>query len=441
MSRTEIKTSLLVNSYLQIDYLKSITMNHPFWNPSGKILATFSGFIFFSFATYAQPGAVISGQDTSRRVINTAVPFLGFAPDARGAAMGDIGVAMSPDANSVHWNNGKLAFIEQDMGFAISFTPWLANIVNDMSLSYLSGYRKIDRVQTVAVSMRYFDLGEIQLTNASGQPLNTFNPREYAFDATYSRKLSEELGLGVTGRYIHSNLSGSFSATPDAKAGNSVAVDIGTFYTKDLVVSGRNSQLSAGAHISNIGQKLTYSNADNEDFIPINLRLGAAFKTDMDAFNTITFALEFNKLMVPTPPIYATNENGAFIQDPNDPDKYLIAPGGGKDPFRPLLSGMFGSFTDAPGGFTEEIQEIIASAGIEYWYKDVFAARAGYHYETPQKGDRKYFTMGIGFRYQVFGIDFAYLVPQVQNHPLAETLRFSLLFNFDQPVTPQAPDS
>lgn len=353
--------------------------------------------------------------------------------------MGDIGVAMSPDANSVHWNNGKLAFIEQDLGFSISYTPWLARIVNDMSLSYLSGYKKIDRVQSVAASMRYFDLGEIQLTDATGNPLNTFNPREYAFDATYSRKLSEEFGLGVTGRFIHSNLSGSFSAVNDAKAGNSIAVDVGTYYTKDLVVSGRNSRISAGAHISNIGQKLTYSNADNEDFIPINLRIGGAFTTDMDAFNHITFGLEFNKLMVPSQPVYLVDDNGNFVPDPNDPDKYAIARG--KDPFRPLLSGMFGSFTDAPDGFREELQEIIASVGIEYWYKDVFAARAGYHYETPQKGDRKYFTMGIGFRYQVFGIDFAYLVPQVQNHPLAETLRFSLLFNFDKPAVPVSPES
>ncbi len=438
MSRTETRILLLGNSFLRIDYLKTITMNYPFGNSSGKIIAAAFGFIFLNFAAYAQPGAVISGQDTSRRVINTAVPFLGFAPDARGAAMGDVGVALSPDANSVHWNNGKLAFIEQDMGFAISFTPWLARIVNDMSLSYLSGYKKIDRVQTVGVTMRYFDLGEIQLTDATGQPLNTFNPREYAFDATYSRKLSEELGLGITGRYIHSNLSGSFSSTADAKAGNSVAVDVGAFYTKDLVVSGRNSLLSAGAHFSNIGQKLTYSNADNEDFIPINFRLGAAFKTDMDAFNTITFVLEFNKLMVPSAPIYRTNENGEFVQDPDDPTKFDIARG--KDPFRPLLSGMFGSFTDAPDGFREEMQEIISSVGVEYWYKDVFAARAGYHYETPQKGDRKYFTMGIGFRYQVFGIDFAYLVPQVQNHPLAETLRFSLLFNFDKPTATTSPE-
>ncbi len=354
--------------------------------------------------------------------------------------MGDVGVATSTDANSVHWNNGKLAFIEQDMGFAISYTPWLAKIVNDMSLSYLSGYKKIDRVQAVALSMRYFDLGEIQLTDNTGAPLNTFNPREFAVDATYSRKLSEELGLGVTGRFIHSNLSGSFSSSPDAKAGTSVAVDVGSYYTKDLVLSGRNSNISAGAHISNIGQKLTYSSVDNEDFIPINLRLGAAFKTDLDAFNTITVALDFNKLMVPSPPIYETDGDGNFIADPNDPSKYKIK--SGKDPYRPLLSGMFGSFGDAPDGFPEELNEIISSIGVEYWYKDVFAARAGYHYETPQKGDRKYFTMGIGFRYQVFGIDFAYLVPQVQNHPLAETLRFSLLFNFDKATpTSTTPDS
>lgn len=411
-------------------------MNNPSGYLIGKIAATF-GLFFLSLLSYAQPGAVISGQDTSRRVISTAVPFLGFAPDARGAAMGDVGVATSADANSVHWNNGKLAFIEQDLGFSISYTPWLAKIVNDMSLSYLSGYKKIDRIQTVGVGLRYFDLGEIQLTDITGSPLNTFNPREYAFDATYSRKLSEELGLGVTGRFIHSNLSGSFNSGTDARPGTSVAVDVGAYYTKDLLLSGRNSNISAGAHISNIGQKLTYSNEDNEDFIPINLRMGGVLKTDLDAFNTITVVLEFNKLMVPSPPVYEIDDQGNFVPDPDEPGKFLI--NRGEDPYRPLLSGMFGSFNDAPDGFIEEVREIVSSIGVEYWYKDVFAARAGYHYETPQKGDRKYFTMGIGFRYQVFGIDFAYLVPQVQNHPLGETLRFSLLFNFDRPTTDTSP--
>jgi len=366
----------------------------------------------------AQTSGVLYGQDTARRVITTAVPFINFAPDSRASGMGDVGVATSADANSAHWNNGKLAFIDKDFGFSASYTPWLGKIVDDMSISYLSGFYKIDRVQTIGTSLRYFDLGEIQLTNTQGISLGLENPRELAFDMTYSRKLSEYIGVGVTGRYIWSNLSGSYSGTDGAQSGKSVAVDLGFYFNKKYMVSGKDTEVSFGAHISNIGQKITYSNESNADFIPTNLRLGSAFKTSLDPYNTITFALDFNKLLVPTPPLVGSN--GEIIR--------------GRDPNRNLLSGIFGSFSDAPDGFSEELKEVTIAAGAEYWYRDVFAARAGYFHETANKGGRKYITVGLGFRYQKFGVDFSYLIPPEQNHPLAETIRFSILFNFDRGI-------
>jgi len=365
--------------------------------------------------TFAQRVNQLSGQ-TGQNPITTAVPFVSFAPDARGAALGDAGVATSPDINSTHWNNAKFAFIDNDYGFSVNYTPWLGKIVNDMFVSYLSGYKRIDRLQTVAMSLRYFDLGDINLTDNNGNPLGNFNPREWAIDATYSRKLSNNLSLGLTTRLIRSNLSGQFSTSADAKAGTSVAVDLGVYYTRDFIMSGKNSTLSFGGHISNFGSKITYSSQSNENFIPTNLRLGTSLKTNIDPYNSFTFVLDFNKLMVPTP-------------DPNDTTGNTQS----------LLGGVFGSFGDAPDGFSEEMKEINVSTGIEYWYKDLASFRAGYFHEHKDKGNRKFITIGLGFRYQVFGVDFAYLIPTEQNHPLSETLRFSLLFNFlgqEDPPTP-----
>ena len=365
----------------------------------------------------------IVGQTNDFRVITTAVPFLSITPDARGGAMGDAGVATSADANSVHWNPAKLVFIEHNIGFSLSYSPWLSKIINDMSLSYLSGYYKISQEQAVAVSLRYFDLGEIFFTDDNNIQQGRFNPKELAIDATYSRKLTDQLALGVTARYIHSNLTGNFSSsTIEARPGNSAAVDISIYYIKEF----QNSNLSFGGNISNIGAKLSYSNEANKDFIPINLRLGTAYTTYLDPYNSLTFAFDFNKLMVPTPPVYAENPDGTPVYD-NDGNRVIER---GKDPNRALLSGMFGSFTDAPDGFSEEMQEIMLAFGSEYWYNKTFAARIGYFYEHSNKGNRRYLTLGLGFRYNVFGVDFAYLVPAEQEHPLAETIRFSLLFNF-----------
>lgn len=366
-----------------------------------------------------------TGQDDDARVITTAVPFLSITPDSRSGAMGDAGVAISPDANSVFWNPAKLVFIDNKMGFALSYSPWLAKIINDMSLSYLSGYYKLTREQAIAVSLRYFDLGEIFFTDDNNNPQGNFNPKEFAIDATYARMLSENFSLGITLRYVNSNLTGHFqTSSVEAKPANTVSADVSAFYQTDTKIG----NLAFGGNISNIGAKVTYSNQENKDFIPINLRLGTALTTEIDPYNKITFALDFNKLLVPTPPIYLMDENGVIQEDANG--NPIIERG--KDPNRNLLSGMFGSFSDAPDGFSEEMQEIMISFGTEYWYNNLFAARLGYFYEHANKGNRQYFTMGVGFRYNVFGFDFAYLVPPQQENPLAETLRFTLHFNFEE---------
>lgn len=375
----------------------------------------------------AQNTNIIAGQDSSRRAITPAVPFLMIAPDARGGAMGDVGAALSPTANANHYNIGKLAFIEKDYGVNLSYTPWLGKIFNDMFIAYLAGYYKIDDLQAVSGSLRYFDLGSIQFTDRDGnESAPPFNPQELAFDLGYSRKLSENLGLGVAARYIHSDLAGEGSINNlDARPGQSLAADIGLYFNNpDMRIGGTDSELAFAAVISNIGNKITYLDEDRESFIPTNLRLGTAYTAHMDPYNSITVAVDLNKLMVPTPPVTILNDEG---------ETEIVR---GQNPNRSLLNGMFTSFGDAPDGFTEELKEVTVGAGVEYWYNDLFAARAGYFFEHAQKGGRKFFTLGVGLKYQLLVFDFAYLVPQEQQHPLAETLRFTLGINFTKP--PQA---
>lgn len=360
--------------------------------------------------TIGSSGTSLIGQDSTNRVITTAVPFLSITPDARAAAMGDAGVATSADANSVHWNAAKLAFIDKGYGVSLSYTPWLGKIINDMKILYLSGFYKLKRERAVAFSMKYFDLGEVQF-NQGPDPadlLGRYNPREFTFDATYSFLLTEHMSIGGTLRYIHSNLTGYLSTNSfDASPGNSLAVDIGYYYTKPM--AWKNSNLTFGATITNLGGKISYSDANNTDFLPTNLRFGSAIKMELDPANTLTFALDFNKLMVPSPA-------------PNSKSKAM-------------LSGVLGSFTDAQGGFSEEIREISTSLGAEYWYNNTFAGRLGYFFEAGDKGNRKYFTAGVGFRYERFGLDVAYLVPtNGRENALAETLRFTLMMMFEKKV-------
>lgn len=354
---------------------------------------------------FSQLQGNLIGQDSSNKTITTAVPFLTITPDSRSAALGDAGVATSPDANAAYWNAGKLAFIEKGYGGSMSYTPWLGKIINDMSIFYLSGFYKIKREQTVAMSMKYFNMGEINFRDANNNDLGRFNPREYAIDVTYSRLLTEHFGIGGALRYIHSNLTGAFSnGSTDAKPGTSVAVDMGVYYTKPMETT--NSTLSLGGAITNLGAKVSYSDANNKDFIPTNLRLGGSYKTELDPLNSLTFILDFNKLMVPSP--YPGSKS------------------------KPMLQGVFGSFTDAKGGAKEEFHEIMTSMGMEYWYNQTFAGRIGYFYEAKDKGDRKYLTAGVGLRYQDFAFDMAYMVPtNSRNNALAETIRFTLMFTFD----------
>lgn len=355
--------------------------------------------LFVSIASAQQPGVVI-GVDTTFRVITTAVPFLTISPDARSAALGDAGVATSPDANAAFWNPAKLVFVDKAYGGSISYTPWLGKIINDMWISYLTGFYKITREQAVSMSMKYFDLGEISFRGPGNEPLGDFNPREMALDFTYSRMLTEEFSVGLTGRYIYSNLTGAFSSGTDTRPINSAAVDLGVYYNK-LMKGTKNSTLSLGALISNIGPKVSYTDDANKNFIPTNLKIGGVYTTELDPFNSLSFALDLNKLLVPT-----------------------------IDKGQSVLGGMFGSFSDAPGGFSEEIKEIILNMGVEYWYNKTFAGRMGYFLESEDKGNRQYLTLGVGFRNQKsFGIDVAYLVPtNGKENPLAETVRFSLLF-------------
>lgn len=353
-------------------------------------------------------GTVLNGMDSTNKVITTAVPFLGITPDSRAAGMGDAGVATSPDANSGYWNSAKLVFIDKGSGGSLSYTPWLGKIINDMKILYLSGFYKINRKQAVAASMKYFDLGEVQF-NQGPDPadlLGRYNPREFAFDVTYSTLLTEHVSIGGSLRYIHSNLTGYLSTNSfDARPGNSVAVDVGFYYTKPIVW--RNSNLAFGATITNLGGKISYSDVNNKDFLPTNLRIGTAYKMDLDVLNSLSFALDFNKLMVPSPNLNSKS--------------------------KPMLSGVLGSFSDAKGGFSEEMAEITTSLGMEYWYNNTIAGRLGYFYEAKDKGNRKYLTAGVGFRLDKFGLDVAYLVPtNKRENALAETLRFTIMMLFNK---------
>ncbi len=361
--------------------------------------------------------------------ITTAVPFLLIAPDARSGAMGDAGVATSPDANSIHWNPAKLAFAEKNIGFSVSYTPWLRALVPDIYLGYLSGYKKLKGDQTLAFSLLYFSLGDITFTDNNGNVTGQFNPKELSIDVAYARKLGDDFSGGLALRYINSNLTGGayLPSGSYSHAGNSVAADISVYYLKDVEISNKKTVFTSGLNISNIGSKISYTESGNKDFIPTNFRLGAALKTDLDEYNTLSFTADVNKLLVPTPPVYLKDVSGKDSVDAND-NKIVLY---GKDPNVSVASAIFTSWSDAPGGFKEELKEFTYSLGLEYWYDKQFAIRAGYFHEAATKGNRKFFTVGAGVKYNVFGIDFAYLIPTVQKHPLENTLQFTLVVDFD----------
>jgi hypothetical protein len=348
-------------------------------------------------------------------VVTTAVPFLRISPDARSAGMGEVAIATAPDANSSFWNLAKVPYNTSQGGISLSYTPWLKDILSDVYLAAAAGYYKFSDEQAISGSLRYFSLGNIQFTDNLGNDLNTFRPREFGIDVGYSRKLNERSGIGVGLKYIYSNLAQGPAAGNNYKAASAVAGDLAYYYQghNDL-----GQGWAFGAVLSNLGSKISYTdNADQKDYIPANLGIGTTYKRVFNSANSLTFGVDLNKLLVPTPP-----------SDPATPQQL--------EDYRSksVISSWFSSFADAPGGFSEEIKEFQVSIGAEYWYNNQFALRGGYFYEDKTKGNRRYFTMGVGIKYNSFGLDFSYLLPSgsgVDRNPLSNTLRFSLHFSFD----------
>jgi hypothetical protein len=364
-----------------------------------------------------------NAQTNSINVVTTAVPFLRISPDARSGGMGDVGIATAPDANSSFWNQAKIPFAQSKASIAVSYTPWLKGLgLSDVYLASVAGYYQLDENQAISSSLRYFSLGNIQFTDALGNDLSTYRPREFGFDVGYSRKLSDKLGLGIALRYINSSLaSGTFNGQ-SYKAGSAVAGDISLFH--DGTGSDPNaSGLNWGVTLHNLGSKISYTNdATQKDYIPANLGIGVAYTKVFDETSKATFGLDINKLLVPTPPVITGNAST---------DSAKIAQYRNKG----VVSSWVSSFGDAPGGGSEELKEIQVSLGAEYMYNNQFAFRAGYFYEAPTKGNRQYFTLGAGINYNMIGINLSYLIPSgggVNRNPLANTIRFSLVFNLDK---------
>ncbi len=353
---------------------------------------------------------IIGISDVKSQVTNpvtSAVPFLLITPDARAAGMGDVGVATTPDVNATYWNPAKLVFAEKKIGASLSYTPWFRALgLNDMFLSYLSGYYQINKTQAFGLGLQYSNMGDISFTDEAGGNLFNFTPREFALAPSFAQKFSDNFSGSVTLRLIYSNLIGNLqTSSVQGKPGVTVAGDVALFYTKDLNLGGRDFNWAWGVNLSNLGPKISYSTSSEQEFIATNLKFGSALTYKIDPYNKLTLSADVNKLMVPTAP------NNTRPRDP-------------------LIQGVFGSFGDAPGGLSEEFKEYIWSVGTEYWYSDMFAARAGYFHESQVKGYRQYLTFGLGVRFSSLGLDFAYLAPtQGRQSPLAETLRFTLHFN------------
>ncbi|MFM2139023.1 MAG: type secretion system outer rane channel protein PorV [Bacteroidota bacterium] len=345
-------------------------------------------------------------------VVTSAVPFLRISPDARSGGMGELGIATSADAYSGMWNVGKLAFNQQKGGVGATYTPWLKDVVNDVFLATMAGFYKFDDNQALHANIRYFSLGDIQFTDALGNDLTSFRPREFGVEVGYSRRLNTKHGVGINLKYINSNLASGFNAGGTTyKTGSSVAADL-AYYGNAVKASG--DGWAWGAVLSNLGSKISYTdNADAKDFIPANLGLGVNYTNKFNTNHSISFGLELNKLLVPTPP----TDSAGLVDYRN----------------KSVIGSWFSSFGDATEGFGEEMKEFAISMGAEYWYNNQFALRAGYHYENKDKGNRRYFTAGLGLKYNLFGFNFAYLVPSgsgVNRNPLSNTLRFSVLFDF-----------
>lgn len=380
-----------------------------------KILFTAITCIAFSTAAYAD--------DTKDQFnpITTGVASLSITPDSRGASMGDLGVATDPDINSQYWNPSKYAFAYSDGGISMTYTPWLRKLVNDIALTYLAGYYKIGNEdnQAISASLRYFSLGEINTTDNEGVAISSVNPYETAFDLGYSRKLSENYSMGVVLRYVYSDLAYD-SYSGESSGAGAFAADISGYYTSFPIVGRNECQWSWGWNVSNIGTKLSYNNGTDMAFLPTNLRIGTTFTFPLADYHNLSLSVDLNKLLVPTKPSSSdyetTEEYDIALEEWND-----MSP----------ITGIFKSFSDAPGGLTEELREIYASIGAEYNYNQQFFLRGGYYYENEYKGDRKYFGFGAGFSLNVVQLDAAYMISVAQSSPLDQTIRFTLSFNVD----------
>ena len=366
--------------------------------------------------------------------ITTAVPFLMIAPDSRSGAMGDVGVALSPDANSMHWNPAKMVFSDNEMEMSLSYAPWLRALVDDMNLAYLSSVRRLNQRQAYGLALRYFSLGNITFTDEVGTTIRDFQPAELSLDGGFSQKFTDKFSGGFSARFIHSNLTGGTAVQgAESRPGISVAADVSMYYVnKNADWGKKDGVFSLGMNMSNLGAKMSYTETAARDFIPANLRLGAAYETILDDYNSLTFALDANKLLVPTQPIYALDDPSVIVS--------------GMDPNVGVATGIVHSFYDAPGIVTfdtdgnpdilagsvlkEELREVNLGAGMEYNFADVFAFRTGYFYEHFSKGNRQFITLGAGVKYTVFTVDLSYLISTTQQNPLANTLRFSLRLQF-----------
>lgn len=364
-------------------------------------------------------GSVCHAQAESN-VINTAVPALQIAPDARSGALGDCGVSTTPDVYSMHWNAAKYAFQEDDFSIGLAYTPWLRKLVSDMNIAYLAVSKRVSKKSTVAMSLMYFNLGDINFRGNNNEDMGTYRPNELSVDACYSRKLGDYISGAVSARFIYSDLTKG--VMDYSKPAMSVAADIGVYYQRPVYwFKTVDAEIAWGVAITNIGSKMSYNKGSNQtSFIPTNLRLGPSLKIGIDDYNSLMFTFDINKLLVPTPP--KRDDLGNVVRGMEDNVS--------------MVHGIFQSFYDAPGGFSEEMKELTIGCGLEYWYNKVFTVRAGFFHEDRTKGNRRYLTFGAGLRYNVFALDISYLVP-VNNtsnsgvNPLENTLRFNLVFNIN----------
>ncbi len=405
--------------------------------------------ISLSWGYKAQPNSANQGSgandnDLQLNTITTALPFMGITPDSRAGGMGDAGTALSGTSTSIYWNTSMLSFAKSSSEISVSYTPWLRQLTNDINLSYLAGYKQLSDRHTVGGSLRYFSLGQITFTDDKGDILREDKPSEYEIDGAYAFRLADKLSIGLNGKFAYSNLTGGLTIPGvDTKAAVAGAADISFSYNNDQAKFGNiDGVYTFATVISNVGNKVSYSQTGRRDFIPMNLRIGNAATFDFDAYNKLTFSLEFQKLLVPTPAIYTIENNQAVIVS-------------GKNSEVGVIAGLLQSFYDAPGNpvkdengeyvkegdkyqvekgtkFREELSEINIAFGTEYWYNNILALRGGLFYESPNKGNRKYMNFGVGLKYNMLGIDISYLYAFERTNPLANTLRFTLRLDLDE---------